>query len=225
MHYGGDERNGVCWSIYGTDQEVESLEMQDFVRVILEALEDLGYFGVALGLMIEVIPSEIVLAYGGYLVSLGKINVVGAVIAGTIGGTLAQFFLYLMGYYGGRPLLEKYGKFLLIKKSHLDVSERWFNRYGTGVIFGARFIPVVRHAISIPAGIARMPMSKFLFYTTLAIIPWSIFFVYLGIQLGENYENIKEVASPYLQPLGWSFTLLLIVYVALQWVKKRKPAN
>lgn len=75
--------------------------MQDFVRVILEALEDLGYFGVALGLMIEVIPSEIVLAYGGYLVSLGKINVVGAVIAGTIGGTLAQFFLYLMGYYGG----------------------------------------------------------------------------------------------------------------------------
>lgn len=122
-------------------------------------------------------------------------------------------------------MLEKYGKFLLIKKSHLDVSERWFNRYGTGVIFGARFIPVVRHAISIPAGIARMPMSKFLFYTTLAIIPWSIFFVYLGIQLGENYENIKEVASPYLQPLGWGFTLLLIVYVALQWVKKRKPAN
>lgn len=162
--------------------------MQDFVRVILEALEDLGYFGVALGLMIEVIPSEIVLAYGGYLVSLGKINVVGAVIAGTIGGTLAQFFLYLMGYYGGRPLLEKYGKFLLIKKSHLDVSERWFNRYGTGVIFGARFIPVVRHAISIPAGIARMPMSKFLFYTTLAIIPWSIFLSIWESNLGRTMK-------------------------------------
>lgn len=202
-----------------------SLEMQEFVRVILESLEDLGYFGVALGLMIEVIPSEIVLAYGGYLVSLGKINMVGAVIAGTIGSTLAQLFLYLMGYYGGRPVLEKYGKFLLIKKSHLDVAERWFQRYGTGVIFGARFIPVVRHAISIPAGIAKMSIRKFLFYTTLAIIPWSIFFIYLGIQLGENYEDIKEVASPYLQPLGWSFALLIGGYIMILWVKKRKAVN
>ncbi|PAD68355.1 DedA family protein, partial [Bacillus sp. 7586-K] len=121
--------------------------MEEAILRLLEWVTDLGYFGIALGLMLEIIPSEIVLAYGGYMVLLGKIDFVGAVIAGVVGGTIAQLFLYWLGSYGGRPFLEKYGKFLFINKHHLDVSEQWFEKYGTGVIFGARFIPVVRHAI------------------------------------------------------------------------------
>ena len=115
-----------------------------------------------LGLMLEVIPSEIVLSYAGYLVSTGSITFWGAVAFGTIGGVIAQLFIYWIGRYGGRPVLERYGKYILIQKKHIDYAEAWFNRYGTGVIFTARFIPVVRHAISIPAGIAKCHMLSLL---------------------------------------------------------------
>jgi membrane protein DedA with SNARE-associated domain len=176
--------------------------VQEFILNVLDWLSSLGYLGIALGLMLEVIPSEIVLGYGGYMISQGTIGFTGAVIAGTIGGTIAQLFLYWLGYYGGRPVLERYGKYLLINKHHIDVSEQWFNKYGPGVIFSARFIPVVRHAISIPAGIARMSFIKFTLYTIAAVIPWTIFFLYLGIVLGENWAGIKDVAKPYIIPVS-----------------------
>ncbi|CAM3775802.1 DedA family protein [Mesobacillus zeae] len=169
---------------------------------VLEMLSSLGYLGIALGLMIEIIPSEIVLGYGGYMISEETIGFAGAVIAGTIGGTIAQVFLYWLGMYGGRPFLEKYGKYLLINQHHIDLSQEWFRKFGPGVIFSARFIPVVRHAISIPAGIARMSFIKFTLYTVAAIIPWTIFFLYLGMVLGENWPQIKEFARPYIIPIS-----------------------
>ncbi|MGG3887537.1 DedA family protein [Metabacillus fastidiosus] len=196
--------------------------MKDIILLLLEWLSNLGYAGIALGLMIEVIPSEIVLGYGGYLILLGKINFFGAFLAGVFGGTLAQLFLYWIGFYGGRPFLEKYGKYLLINKHHLDIAEKWFNRYGGGVVFGARFIPVVRHAISIPAGIAKMSVWKFTLYTVAAIIPWTIFFLYLGTKLGSNWATIKEVARPYLIPLICVIILLGMVYFL---AKKRKKSK
>jgi membrane protein DedA with SNARE-associated domain len=186
--------------------------MKEFIMTVFNFLADLGYLGIALGLMVEVIPSEIVLSYGGYLVSQEKITFVGAVIAGTIGGTLAQLFLYWAGYYGGRPFLEKYGKYILINKHHIELSERWFQKYGPGVIFTARFIPVVRHAISIPAGIAKMSQAKFTLYTVAAVIPWTIFFLFLGYKLGDNWEQIEEVAAPYIKPLIIVAIVTLVLY-------------
>lgn len=196
--------------------------MKDFILSVLTALTDLGYFGIALGLMIEVIPSEIVLAYGGYLISLAKINWIGAVLAGTVGGVIAQLFLYLAGYYGGRPFLEKYGKYVLIRKHHIDMAEGWFDKYGTGVIFFARFIPVVRHAISIPAGIAKMSFAKFTAYTTLAIIPWSILFLYLGQQLGSNWQQINEAAAKYTKPAVVIAIVLMVLYLAYSFMKRNR---
>src|SRR5690606_32733162 len=166
--------------------------IRHWVEFIFEWLSALGYWGVLLGLMIEVIPSEIVLSYAGYLVAQGDISFLGAVVFGTVGGVVAQLFVYWIGRYGGRPSLHTYGKYLLIKKHHSDVSERGFSRYGAGVIFTARFIPVVRHAISIPAGIARMPLLKFTVLTTLAVIPWSVMFIALGRSLGDNWQSIEE---------------------------------
>ncbi|BCJ85888.1 DedA family protein [Effusibacillus dendaii] len=196
--------------------------MKDFAYTVLMTLTDLGYLGIALGLMIEVIPSEIVLAYGGYLISLGKITFLGALIAGTIGGVIAQLFLYWAGYYGGRPFLEKYGKYILIRKKQIDLSEQWFNRYGPGVIFTARFIPVVRHAISIPAGIVKMPAWKFTLYTTLAVIPWSLFFLFLGHQLGSNWQQINEIAQPYVRPVIVAAILVLAVFILYSFMKRPK---
>ncbi|EWG09750.1 DedA family protein [Cytobacillus firmus] len=175
--------------------------MEEIIAGIFELLSQLGYVGIALGLMAEVIPSEIVLSYGGFLVSTGKIHFIGALLAGIAGGTLAQLFLYWLGAYGGRPVLDKYGKYLLIQKKHLDASEQWFEKYGTGVIFTARFIPVIRHAISIPAGIARMPLSVFTVYTLAAMVPWTVLFLLLGMELGDHWRDIKEYAKPFILPI------------------------
>ncbi|MBD1370760.1 DedA family protein [Hazenella sp. IB182357] len=190
--------------------------MDELIRFILESLISLGYLGIVLGLMVEVIPSEIVLAFAGFLVGQGELSFVGAVVAGTIGGVLAQLFLYGISYYGGRPLLNKYGKYILIQQQHLAISEAWFHRYGTGVIFGARFIPVVRHAISIPAGLAKMSVIRFTVLTTLAVIPWSIFFIWLGKVLGNNWGEIRAVSSPYIVPVAIGAFVLLVLYIMIK---------
>lgn len=196
--------------------------MSQFIQSIFLFISDLGYIGIMLGLMVEVIPSEIVLAYGGYLISAEKISFFGAAIAGVIGGTIAQWFLYWLGSYGGRPVLDKYGKYILIRPKHIDLAEQWFNRYGTGVIFTARFIPVVRHAISIPAGIARMSFLKFTIYTVLAIIPWTILFLYLGFTLGPKWEQIHKVAQPYVTPIIIGAVIFAGCYILFKWIRKKE---
>lgn len=193
--------------------------LSQVVNDVLLYLADLGYFGIALGLMIEIIPSEIVLSYGGFMISQGTIGWPLAIVAAVIGGLFSQLFLYWFARYGGRPLILKYGKYLLITEHHLELAERWFVKYGQGVIFGARFIPVVRHAISIPAGLAKMDQTKFSMYTVLAIIPWSILFLYLGDTLGTNWRSIKEVAAPYTNGVLIAAVVMIILYVAL---KKRQ---
>jgi membrane protein DedA with SNARE-associated domain len=197
--------------------------LHDVAVTVLAWLEGLGYWGILIGLMLEVIPSEIVLSYGGYLVSQGRISFAGAVLFGTVGGVIAQLFVYWIGRYGGRPFLEKFGKYILIRKRHIDVAERWFDRYGTGVIFAARFIPVVRHAISIPAGIARMPLGRFTLLTTLAVIPWSILFVWLGATLGERWGAIDEAAGPYAKPAMLIAAVALAAYML--FMRKRSKAR
>nr|WP_068778346.1 DedA family protein [Paenibacillus sp. GM2] len=196
--------------------------ISNLVGTLLDWVQQLGYFGIMLGLMIEIIPSEIVLAYGGYLVHTGRINFIGAVVFGVVGGVIAQLFIYWIGRYGGRPILEKYGKYIFIHKKHIDVAENWFLKYGPGVIFSARFIPVARHAISIPAGMAKMPIGKFISLTTLAVIPWSILFVYLGMLLGDQWKHVDEKAGPYVVPILLVALALLIVYVLIKWFGSSK---
>jgi membrane protein DedA with SNARE-associated domain len=196
--------------------------MSDLIHSILQFFEQMGYWGVMLGLMIEVIPSEIVLSYAGYLVSKGEISFVGAVFFGTVGGVIAQIFVYWLGRYAGRPFLERYGKYIFIHKKHIDVAEQWFNRYGTGMIFTARFIPVVRHAISIPAGMAKMSHLRFIFYTTLAVIPWSILFIYLGMTLKDNWQKINEIAGPYVKPFVIASVILTVLYLLYKILFKKR---
>ncbi|MFC7392775.1 DedA family protein [Scopulibacillus cellulosilyticus] len=198
--------------------------MKELIMELLNYIISLGYFGVALALMIEIIPSELVLAYGGFMVSTGHLNFVGAVIAGTIGGAFQQLFLYWIGYYGGRPFLERYGKYLLIHKKHLEISEMWFRKYGVGVIFFARFVPVVRQAISIPAGISKMSLNKFMVFTILALIPWSILFIYIGEQLGQNWGKIKEITAPYIDVFAIVIIAVFVIFLIVKFRQRKfKP--
>jgi membrane protein DedA with SNARE-associated domain len=197
--------------------------MGEIVHQILEFITGLGYWGILIGLAIEVIPSEIVLAYAGFLVYKGELNILEAVIFGTIGCLLQQIFLYAIGLYGGRPFVDRYGKYLHIKAKHIDMTERWFQKYGAGVVFTSRFIPVIRQAISIPAGIARMNLPKFLIYTGLASIPWAVVFILLGKKLGENWESIDEKAGPYMQPILWGAVGLTAIYFLYKILTRKKP--
>ncbi|CAH8769055.1 DedA family protein [Paenibacillus dendritiformis] len=199
--------------------------VHQIVTTLLHWVQQLGEWGIMLGLMIEIIPSEIVLAYGGFLVSIQEITFVEAVIFGVIGGVIAQLFVYWIGRYGGRPVLERYGKYILIQPHHIAKSEEWFQKYGTGVIFTARFVPVVRHAISIPAGISKMNVWRFTLLTTLAVIPWTILFVYLGFVLGDKWEQIDDVAGKWVKPFILVALALLIVYVVIKYTYSKKKAG
>ncbi|MBE1446597.1 membrane protein DedA with SNARE-associated domain [Paenibacillus sp. OAS669] len=196
--------------------------LKDLIHSALMFIQDLGVWGILIGLMLEVIPSEIVLSYGGYLVSQGSVSFLGAIIFGTLGCLIQQVFLYWIGRYGGRPFIEKYGKYIHLKMRYINIAEDWFNRYGAGMVFTARFIPVVRQAISIPAGMARMPMMKFLFYTLLGTIPWAVLFVYLGNTLGSNWEHIDEYASKYTTPLIIGSVALTVLYVLFKLLRRKK---
>ncbi|BFH12036.1 DedA family protein [Paenibacillus melissococcoides] len=199
--------------------------LHQIVTTLFHWVQQLGEWGIMLGLMIEVIPSEIVLAYGGFLVSIQEITFVEAVVFGVIGGVIAQLFVYWIGRYGGRPVLERYGKYILIQPHHIAKSEEWFQKYGTGVIFTARFVPVVRHAISIPAGISKMNVWRFTLLTTLAVIPWTILFVYLGFVLGDKWEQIDDVAGKWVKPFILVALALLIVYVVIKYTYSKKKAG
>ncbi|MDY0324508.1 MAG: DedA family protein [Candidatus Carbobacillus sp.] len=193
--------------------------MHEFVLNVFQGLTNLGAWGIALALMIEIIPSEIVLAYGGYLIATGVVGFVPAFIAALFGGVMSQLFLYWLGRYGGRPAVLKYGKYIFVRPHHLEIAERWFMRYGPGVIFSARFVPVVRHAISIPAGLARMPHSAFILYTALAIIPWSLLFFFLGYSIRENWADVQKYAGSYLPYL---LLVAFIVFGIYLWFVKNR---
>jgi membrane protein DedA with SNARE-associated domain len=195
--------------------------LHDWLSHILVWIESLGYWGIIIGLAIEVIPSEIVLGYAGYLVFKGDISFFGAVICGTIGAILQQWLLYAIGRYGGRPFLDKFGKYLHLKPKHIDIAERWFAKYGSIIVFTGRFVPVMRQVVSIPAGMARMKLSLFTILTVLASIPWSILFVWIGKSLGDNWEDIKGEAAIYVQPIILAAIALLVVYFLYQYLRKR----
>ncbi|MCU6796245.1 MULTISPECIES: DedA family protein [Paenibacillus] len=199
--------------------------LKELIHSALVFIEGLGVWGILLGLMLEVIPSELVLSFGGYLVSQGRVSFFWAIVFGTIGCVLQQVILYWIGRYGGRPFVEKYGKYLLLKPHFIDMAEKWFNKYGAGMVFTARFIPVVRQAISIPAGMARMPMLQFLLYTMLGTIPWAILFVYLGRTLGSNWEQINEIAAPYMRPLIISGIILILLYIIFKVLTRNRKRS
>ncbi|NQD65934.1 DedA family protein [Bacillus haikouensis] len=191
---------------------------------LLTLLSDWGYIGIALALMIEVIPSELVLSYAGFMVSTGKLSFIGAFLSGVIGGTAAQLFLYWLGYYGGRPFFKKYGKYLFISEKHIESAESWFDRYGTIVIFTARFIPVVRHAISIPAGISRMSLTAFTLYTFAAMLPWTLLFMIIGMELGIHWEHIEVVGVRYLKPLSIIAIAGICLYLLFSYFRNKKKS-
>lgn len=180
------------------------------IAATVEFIAKLGYWGIAIGMAIESanipLPSEVILPFGGYLVSQSRLTFWGAVLAGTIGGTLGSIASYILGRMGGLPLLLRYGRFVHITEERLRQAERWFERYGEEAVFIARLLPVIRTFISLPAGVARMRFGRFVIYTFLGSLPWSAALTYAGVKLGENWAV--------LEPLFRRFDILLLACAA-----------
>lgn len=168
-----------------------------FFDTIIDYLDVLGYWGIVIGMALESacipIPSELIFGFTGYLVFLGRLDFVWSVVAGVAGGLIGSVVAYAAGFYGGRPFVSKYGRYVLLSESHVDLAQRWFDRYGLKATFFSRLLPVVRTFISLPAGFARVNFNKFVIYTLLGSIPWTIGLIYAGSVLGENWQELNSI--------------------------------
>lgn len=156
----------------------------------------LGYFGVfilmTLESMIFPIPSEAVMPFAGYIAYQGKFNLLSVVFIATLGSIFGSLISYYIGNYCGKKFVSKIGKYMFLNEEHLIMTEQWFNKRGQSTIFISRFIPVVRHFISIPAGIVKMNKVKFITYTFLGAFGWNYILTYAGFKLGENWKLISD---------------------------------
>lgn len=164
---------------------------------ITAQITSLGYLGVVLMMGIESacipLPSEVIMPFSGYLtvVSPDKFTLIGVAVAGAVGCVVGSIAAYYAGLWGGRPFVERYGKYILIRKRDMDKADRFFAKYGNAAIFVSRLLPVVRTFISFPAGVARMNMPTFVIYTFLGSLPWCYALAYVGRVLGKNWTDIK----------------------------------
>ena len=194
--------------------------LDTIIMSMVEFFKGFGYFGVLLALCFEFIPAEIVLPMAGFWISQGEFNYYLMVLAGTVGGTIGPITLYALGRYGGRPLVLKYGKYFLVNEKQVNAADKFFAKYGAGVAFFARFLPVVRTAISIPCEMAKMSLTKFSIYTFCAMLPITALYVYLGIKLGENWEEAGALFKQYLQPFIIALVILALIYGVYKYRQK-----
>jgi len=185
-----------------------------------------GYLGVMFAMTIESamipLPSELILPYAGFLVSdpsqieplTGQPwNFWLVVIFATIGNTLGSLIAYAIGAWGGRPFLERYGRYLLIRPHEIEAAERFFDKYGNATAFFSRLLPIVRTFISFPAGVARMPIKRFVIYSTAGAFIWSTVLVYAGTILGENWEAIRHALQPFDLLIALVFGVAVLLFI------------
>jgi membrane protein DedA with SNARE-associated domain len=207
---------------------------------IVGTISTLGYGGIVLLMAIESacipLPSEVIMPFSGYLVYTGRFNLghvlgisttgIGYMtytgwfnlcavgVAGAVGCVLGSLVAYWVGSKGGRPLIEKYGRYILFSMHDLDLADRWFARYGEIIVFGSRLLPVVRTFIAFPAGVARMNLTRFTVYTFIGSLPWCIGLAYVGQLLGEQWDKNETLKSWFHR---FDFVIGIIILLAAAW--------
>ncbi len=207
--------------------------MLEFIdKIAIPFLESLygavGYLGVMIAMAIESamvpLPSELILPFAGFLVSdpahleplTGQPwNYWLVVIFATLGNTIGSLIAYTIGAYGGRPFLERYGKYILIRQHEIDVADHFFAKWGPQTAFFSRLLPIVRTFISFPAGVARMDLRKFIVYSTAGAFLWSMVLVWGGTVLGANWEDIRRMLQPF--DLAIAVSVVVLLALGLWW--------
>jgi membrane protein DedA with SNARE-associated domain len=180
---------------------------------VIATISTLGYAGIAVLMALESacipIPSEVILPFAGYLVSIGRFDLWLVAIVGALGCTIGSTIAYAVGYAGGRPLVERFGRYILLDRAELTRVEGFFARYGSVTVLVSRMLPVVRTYIALPAGMARMNFWKFQAYTFIGSLPWCLALAYVGFRLGKAWET-----NPRLHAVMHDFTIATVAVLA-----------
>lgn len=198
---------------------------------VIAVISKAGYLGVVVLMGIESacipLPSEIIMPFAGYLVFTGRFTLLWAATAGAIGCNLGSVVAYEIGFYGGRPLIEKYGSYILMGRHDLDRADRFFQRFGSAAVFIGRLLPVIRTFIALPAGIARMPRLRFHIYTFVGSWPWCLGLAWIGMKLGERWHSDPRL-SHWLHRLDAVVLVLLVMgviwFVRSHWKNRMQVA-
>jgi membrane protein DedA with SNARE-associated domain len=210
---------------------------QQVIPFFLALYDAVGYVGVAVGVGLEtfvpILPSEVIVPMAGWKVAQSGADpavvewltaqpwtFIGVMVAATIGAAVGSLAGYLIGAWGGRPLLDRYGRYVHIYPDDLDRADAWFARYGGWAVFLARFVPLLRALINYPAGVARMPIGRFLLFSILGSLPWNLALVTAGWVLGENYEALYTAIRPF-EILIYVVVVVAIALILVRWVRGR----
>lgn len=193
--------------------------------IVIAVIEATGYLGVLILMAIESacvpLPSELVMPFAGYLVSLGKMNLFAAATAGALGCNLGSVIAYEIGKRGGRPVIERWGKYLLIGPDELDAADRFFLRWGRSAVFIGRLLPVIRTFIAFPAGVARMPLIPFHLYTFAGSWPFCFALTWVGMKLGEAWHTDPRLKEAFHSADAVIGVVLVVVVGGYIWHRVR----
>lgn len=193
-----------------------------------EVIGDYGYYAVLVLMILESacipIPSEVTMVFGGFLVSRGRLDFFWVGMLGTLANVLGSWLAYWVGLVGGRPLIERWGRYIFLRPHELDRAEVWFEKHGEAAVFVSRLLPVVRTFISLPAGVAKMPFVKFTVYTFLGCLPWTFALTWAGFLLGENWETFLKYGEPVSIAIG-VVLLVLLVWWLVRRARAKKRAS
>ena len=185
---------------------------------IVATISAMGYSGIVLLMAIESacipLPSEIIMPFSGYLVSRGEMTLWGVSVAGAFGCVVGSLVAYWAGMYGGRPFIEKYGRYILLSRHDLDIADRWFAKYGEIIVFVSRLLPAIRTFIAFPAGVAKMNLTRFCIYTFAGSLPWCLGLAYVGQKLGEQWDKDDTLKTWFHR---FDFVIGIVGVLAVGW--------
>ena len=192
------------------------------VNAAVDVVDALGLPGVFVLMLLESacipVPSEATMLFAGFNVSRGEYSLIAATLVGTFANLCGSWIAYAVGYYGRVDVLEKHGRKLHIRPSHLATADRWFERHGEATVFFTRMLPIVRTFVSLPAGVARMPFWRFSIFTVLGCLPWVFALTFIGQQVGERWESWKDS----LHYVDYAVAVAIVAFVVYLVVKRRR---
>ncbi|MFB3920573.1 MAG: DedA family protein [Terriglobia bacterium] len=203
--------------------------LEFLARFIIAVITRTGYAGIVALMAIESacipLPSEVIMPFSGYLVSVGRFELIWVAVAGAAGCNLGSLVAYYVGSWGGRPLVERYGRYALITRHDLEMADRFFARYGDWAVFIARLLPVIRTFIALPAGIARMNVLRFHVFTFLGSLPWCYALAYIGLRLGEKWPTLRDYFHQFDTVIGIALVAGAVWFVHNRWKNRLRAGE
>lgn len=204
--------------------------MEELTRFVTDTIRDFGYVAIFVLMVLESacipIPSEVTMLFGGALANAAffqtqgidrePLNFVLVGLVGAVANLVGSWLAYWAGYVGGRPLIERWGRYIFLRKHEVDRAEAWFADHGEAAVFVSRLLPVIRTFISLPAGVARMPFLRFTIYTFAGCLPWTFALAGVGYAVGEQWETVERFLRPISIVVG-----AVLVAITVWWLVHR----